>query len=76
MDIYTICPSCKSVLVVPDEEKVYNCIACDAHPPLLHTTDLFKACGEIKEGIPGVKLMELMILLQNTISKEMKKEDK
>jgi len=75
MDIYVVCPACKSVMAVPDENKVYTCIACEAHPPLLHTTDLFKACGEITEGAPRVKLMELMLALQDAITKEIGKED-
>lgn len=76
MDIYTICPACKSVMAVPDENKVYTCIACEAHPHLFHTTDLFKACGIIgTDGVTGVKLMELMVSLQSTIAKEMSRED-
>jgi hypothetical protein len=74
-DIYTICPVCKSVVAVPDADRVYNCIGCEAKPPLLHTTDLFKACGEIKEGMPGAKLKELMVLLQSAIDKELNKDN-
>jgi len=75
MEIYGICPACKSVMLVPDDGRIYTCIACSAHPPLLHITDLFKACGTIIEGAPQAKVMELMITIQDTITKEMNKED-
>jgi len=71
-DIFAICPACKAVMVLPDADKTYNCIACEAHPIVLHTTDLFKVCGEIKEGAPGAKVRELMLALQSAIWKEMK----